>query len=322
MAADERLVLGGHSGALVDLLTSIMAPTEEKSPEDLATLSKAERTAYHQSRLQAENSQAKVGSKAERRFQAHEKQERDRRKKHDIARKAEDDEEALVALKAQGLSEENARTLLAQLEEVEAQKIHSSGATPLDQDGDVEDDESLIDSVRKWMAEHREIASDDNSLRDFNLKVRFQGHTATTPPDHLAAVMQVLAWQCCMELDHAQPLKQPSDMAQVAAPMLARWTLIVGELYNRCDVLDVYDTLAPSLCDGITDALGEIAEDARDVALVGMLMAIRDAFDYMSDEDIVAACHQLDSDSPVLQKFIEFLQVDSDSSDDEGLDST
>merc|ERR1711924_527996 len=101
------------------------------------------------------------------------------------------------------------------------------------------------------------------------------------------------------------------EVARVALPVFSKWTFMITELYGRCDVLDVNDILASSLCDGIADAIGELPESDRDVVLVGMLMTKRDNFDCVSDEDIVAACHQMDSESKVMQKFLEFLQESS-----------
>jgi len=201
---------GGYpaaSGPLVDLLASVMAGAgaasssaeaqaaempAEKSKEELATLSKEERTAYHKARQAAAKAQPKAAAnagltKAQIREKARAKQDEDRKRKEDEAGQKGQDSEYLEELKLQGLTEDQAREVLAQM----AVAVTAEEA----EDEDDDEDESLLGSVRTWMKEHsrEKDITDAESVRDFNLKVRFQGHVDSTPPDHLGAILHVLA---------------------------------------------------------------------------------------------------------------------------------
>merc|ERR1711879_549873 len=120
----------------------------------------------------------------------------------------------LEELKLQGLSEEQAKEMLLQLEK------EAADAAQDDDDDDVE--ETLTDSVRGWMKSNDQAQSDDSSLRDFNLKVRFQGHVDSTPPEHFRAMLQVIAEQI-RESPDVSSAKQPNAVSKIADPILARW---------------------------------------------------------------------------------------------------
>jgi len=306
---------GQHSGPLADLLTSIMGPSEapaEKSVADLAKMSKADRKSYHEARLMAakerSDNPAEGLSKADKRALAREKQDQDRKRKDVAAAELEGAEEALADLKLQGLTEEQARVVLAQIAEADA-------ANPAGDEDDEDIDATLIDSVRDWMAAQEQAPTGEESMRDFNLKVRFQGHVETTPPDHLSAILHILSAQISKAIDPANPPKQPAEVAKGASLALAKWTHVVAELYKRCDVMDVTDILVSSVYEGIAEVGGELPEVARGVVLVGFLMAVRDEFECIGDEDILAGCHQLESESKVVKKFVAFLQEEIDGSD-------
>ena len=64
------------------------------------------------------------------------------------------------------------------------------------------------------------------------------------------------------------------------------------------------DLLVTSVSDGVTSARVDLPESARNVAVVGFLMAMRDELECVTDEDILAGCHMLESESKVMQKFI------------------
>merc|ERR1719183_168556 len=100
-------------------------------------------------------------------------------------------------------------------------------------DEDSEEEFTFLSSVREWVKENDQACSDEDSLRDFNLKVRFQGHVETTPPDHLSAILRVLSSQVCVGIDSSSPPKQPTEVSAQVAPMLARWAFLIEQLYRR-----------------------------------------------------------------------------------------
>lgn len=291
-------------GGLTTLVSDVMSPPAEAapaelSPEELAKLSKEERTEYYKKRNAAKAAakpKAKVLSKAERR----EIQEQQRKVKDDKKAAVADNSEMLEELKLQGLSEEQAREVLLQLEK--------EAVVAADEDED-EAEESLLDSVRLWMAANDQARSDDDSLRDFNLKVRFQGHVDSTPPDHLEAMLQVIAEQAKADQE-LLAAKQPNAVAKKLNEVLARWGYLLGEFYKRSDALT-----AASL---VVDTAGKVLLEVSAVAFVGLLMAIRENVDAIEDEDLLTGCRKVESDSRVLQGFIGFLEDAVADSGDEG----
>merc|ERR1711879_695329 len=205
----------------------------------------------------------------------------------------------LEELKLQGLSEEQAKEMLLQLEK------EAADAAQDDDDDDVE--ETLTDSVRGWMKANDQSQTDDSSLRDFNLQVRFQGHVDSTPPDHLRSMLQVIAEQI-QDDSVVSSAKQPNAVAKIANPILARWGYLLGEFYKRCDAL----AAAGIMVHGI----GDVLLDVNPVAFVGVLMAVREHVDAMEDEDMLAGCRLVESDSRVFHGFISFLE-DAVAEDDE-----
>merc|ERR1712137_949442 len=95
-------------------------------------------------------------------------------------------------LKLQGLTEEQARTVMKELAESDANK--EAAVAEVSDDDEPED---LLGCVRSWMKAQPEKIPDD-ALRDFNLKVRFQGHVDSTPPDHLRSMVRILVDEACI----------------------------------------------------------------------------------------------------------------------------
>jgi hypothetical protein len=309
----EQVNAASASGPLVDLVASVMSPPafEEKTPEQLAKMTKEERGAYHKAKLAAAKATAAPAvqeiSKADKRAQAREKQEADRKKKEDAKKAVDDSAEALADLKLQGLTEEQAREVLAQLKQAKPEEI--------DDDDDVE--ENLLESVRSWISEQKDSTIDKETLRDFNLKVRFQGHVETTPPDHLAAILEVLSFEVFKE-KKLENSKQPAAVLKEVQPTFARWACMLDQLYNKCDSLVAADAVVSSVRRGIDTAGGsELAENVGDCVAVGIFMALRDEVEAIADEDLLTGCRRLESQSRVMQGFISHLEEAVEGSDDE-----
>jgi len=287
----------------------------EKTKEELAALSKEERTAYHKARMAAK---AKVQppmaaedqlSKAEMRAKARAKQEEDRKRKEDAQNKLDADAQALEELKLQGLSEEQAREVLAQLSQ-------SAGGEDGEEDDD-DEDSSLLGCVRSWMAEQDGAKMDRESIRDFNLKVRFQGHVDSTPPDHLGAMLQIVATQSFTEQELALA-KQPTEVFKKVQPAICKWAVLLSEFYQKCDCLTAASIIVESLLEGIASAATvAIPDSGKDCVLVGFLMAIREEIEPVEDEDLLTACRKLDSSTKVMHGFIEFLEDQGSDEDDD-----
>eukprot|EP00440_Ansanella_granifera_P011896 gb/GFBE01012928.1/.p1 GENE.gb/GFBE01012928.1/~~gb/GFBE01012928.1/.p1 ORF type:complete len:341 (+),score=92.95 gb/GFBE01012928.1/:1-1023(+) len=306
------------NGPLEDLVASVMQPAppeafSEKTKEELAAMSKEERTAYHKAKLAAAKAKAQDSaepamSKAEKRTQAREKQEADRRRKEEATHADSDDRELLAQLKLQGLTDDQAKEFLAQMKE-----------SKVTDDADSDDDdaaENLVDSVRAWMSHQGETKIDSEALRDFNLKVRFQGFVETTPPDHLGAMLEVIASQACAGSDLLS--KQPAAVADHVRSTMSRWTFMLDQLYSKCDALKAADIVVSSVRAGVAQsAKSDTSDLAKDCALVGILMALRDEVDAVTDEDLLTGCSRLDSDSKVVQGFMDHLEEADEDSDEE-----
>lgn len=287
------------------------APVKELSPEELAKLSKEERKAYHEARRAAQPQPAakKQLTKAERR----EEQEAQRKAKEEKTKKVGNDEELLAELKLQGLNEDQAREMAKEMQQGE--KLEGD-------DDDEGEGEDLAASVARWMSEQEEITKE--SLRDFNMKVRWQGHVNTLPADHLGCILKILFKDACVSCDLSGKL-QPTAVAEKLKAPLARWGPVLEPMYQSID--DVM--LGPDcVCSAATEAVNEAVqasngtEAAGAAAIVGCYMALRED-DILPDEELLMGCRRISSEHPstVLEKFVEFLEDaledDSDSDEDE-----
>merc|ERR1712232_181300 len=116
--------------------------------------------------------------------------------KDDAKRKEDNVNEILVQLGLQGLASDQAKEVLAAMRQAEAAEDEDDAS-----DEDTQEDKSLLASVRRWMSEYGQADFGDETLRDFNLKVRFQGHVNTTPPDHLECILEVMSTDAYKTLD-------------------------------------------------------------------------------------------------------------------------
>lgn len=306
------------SGPLVDILKSAMGMgadvPEEKTKDELAAMTKEERTAYHKARLvlktQAKPADTEGLSKAEIRAKARAKQEEDRKRKDDATKTGSENKEALEELKLQGLTEEQAREVLNQLEQAKVADDEAESD---------EEDESLLGCVRTWMDQFDQPLSDSDSIRDFNLKVRFQGHVESTPPDHLGCILHVLVEKAFVDFDLAA-VKQPAAVAKKVQPVVEKWACLCSYLYNKCDCLVAADIVVNSLKEGVLASCAEVSDATRDCALVGLLMSVREEVEGASDDDLLTSCRRLNSKSKVVQGFITFLEEAAEGSDGEDSD--
>merc|ERR1719253_942072 len=154
-------------------------------------MSKEERKAYHLARRAsgpAASGEAKPKpqalSKAERRAL----QEAQRKVKEDKVQANLEGDELLKELILQGLTEEQAKVVM---EEMAQTKVEDG------EDEEEDDEDDLKSSIKKWMAEQEDPENMEDALHDFNLKVRFQGHVDSTPPDHLTCILELLVEQAC-----------------------------------------------------------------------------------------------------------------------------
>lgn len=282
-------------------------PPAEKSKEELAKMSKDERTAYYAARkaagaLGAPKAKAAPATKAERRAV----QEMQRNAKEGLKNLNAESEEMFQELKLQGLTEEQAREVMAQM----AVEVGGSDAEDDEDDGP----EDLLSSVKRWMAEHETEKPDKESVKDFNMKVRFQGHVDSTPPDHLHCILQLLVAEACASCDLSAPKLQPAAVSKKVTPVIAKWSIMLGHLYSKIDdPLVAGDVIVKSVRDGVFSI--EAPDNGKDYGVVGCLMAVREEVEAIEDEDLLTGCKRLEPVSRVMEKFIDFLEdqlADSD----------
>lgn len=279
-------------------------------------MTKPERAAYHLARIAASEAQPKASAmetKAEKRARERAKQEADRQKKDEQGNHHCQYEADLEELKMQ-MTEEQAREVLRQMAETDALK-NLEEEKEEDDDEDEEDD-TLLGSVRIWMVGNEQARTDDESLHDFNLKVRFQGHVSTTPPDHLGAILHVLSEQVCDDFDLVS-MKQPALVAKRVKLRIVRWAYILNELYKKCDALEAADIVVSSVHEGVASVSPVAAESAIDCAVVGLLMALRQEVSAMADEDLLMACRRSGGESKVMRCFVTFLEEAAQSTEEE-----
>lgn len=282
---------------------------EEKSAEELAKMSKEERKEYHLARRATTAGEPKPKPQAQSKAERRAVQEAQRKAKEDIANANLEGDELLKELMLQGLTEEQAKIVMA---EIDAAKVEEGG-----DDEDSDEDEDLKWSIKKWMKEQEDPENMEDALRDFNLKVRFQGHVDSTPPDHVAAILTLLVEQACAD-SSLGALKQPMAVAKVVEPLLVRWAKILEPLYEKIDdALAASDVILTALKDAVAEQESVAAENSA-CAVVGFLMAVRE-IDMVEDEDLLLACKRADMQSVVMDKFISFLEeaVEEASDDDE-----
>jgi hypothetical protein len=321
MATDPPAETKGGYPPKEDAAPSV--PFVEKSKEELDKLSKDDRRAYYQAKLAAEKAQKSAGAgsseanpkasqpltKADRR----KIQEAQRKTKEDKANEGKEGDELFAELKLQGLSEDQAREVMREM------LSGAGGGDEAGADDDEEDVEDLLGSVRKWMEEQPTTVAED-ALRDFNMKVRFQGHVDSTPPDHLSAILQVLVGQACGACDLSAKNFQPNSIAKVLQPLLERWAPLLLPLHGKiADVLDAVN----AVISGITTAVVATGapETVQETAVVGSLMAVREIDDLVEDDDLLVGCKGIENRGRITDKFIEFLESClEDEEDDEDED--
>lgn len=277
----------------------------ELTPDQLKKLSKEERKAYHEAKRAAEAkgkpaaAPAKQMTKAERR----QIQETQRKLKDDSKQAGKDNDELFAELKLQGLSEDQAREVMNEMLKGE----------DMEEDNDDEpDEEDLLSSVRRWMSE-QDAKVTKGLLSDFNLKVRFQGHVDSTPPDHINCVLRLVFEEACAGCDLTSSKLQPTAVQKKAAPLLERWLPVLEPLYAKIDdIIVATDAVCKAVQEGVK------AEAGQDPAVVGCLMALRDV-DLIEDEDLLTGCRRIEPRGQVLDKYIDFLE-DAIASDDDDED--
>lgn len=300
-------------GAAVAKAAAPVALPAELSDEELRKLTKEERKAYHQARRAAEVSAvvasdqvplAKQLTKAQRR----ELQERQRKVKEDKKEASVDNEELLKELRLQGLSEDQAREVMAEMARGQME--------PEDEEEEEQEPEDLLASVRKWIMDQKDIQVTKDALHDFNMKVRFQGHVDTTPPDHIGAILQVLVDDALAGCDLAAPKLQPTTVAKAVQPVVVRWGPLLEPLYEKIDdPLTGADTVLSAVHKGLA-AHVEVPETNQAHVMVGSLMALRE-INMIEDEDLLTGCRRYEPRSRVMDKFIEFLEEALDDEDDD-----
>jgi len=222
----------------------------------------------------------------------------------------------LKELKMQGLSEDQARNVMAEL-------LAGNTVADVDDDDEDADPEDLLGSVRRWICEQKNEQITKDSIRDFNMKVRFQGHVDSTPPDHLRCILRVVVQEACAGCDLAAPKLQPGAVAKRVQPCVERWAPLLEVLFGKIDdVLEGADTVIHGIEEGIEACQAEADVPAAGLAcgVVGSLMAVRE-IDMIEDEDLLAGCRRSSTAGKVMEKFIEFLEEaledeDEDEEDD------
>merc|ERR1719356_140466 len=240
------------------------------------------------------------------------KQEAERKAKDDKRQAEEDAKEAAEQMKMLGLSEDAAKALIA--------SEQAKGKEEPDDEGDEEEDEDLpedfLGAVRKFMKDLQEDVTTD-TLREFNLQVRFQGHEKTTPPDHLGAILRVLVEDACAACDLATPKLQPTAVAQSVKPAITRWTPLLRILYRKIDdPLVGPDVILQAVQEGVAAAGAGAPEANRGCAVVGSVMALREA-EIMEDEELLTGCKRSEPKGRVMEKFIEHLEAELEDEDEE-----
>jgi len=289
----------------------------ELSPEELKKLSKEERTAYYAARRNAlPKAPAKKQqlTKKERAMQ----QEEQRKAIQDKKAATLDNEEMFKELKLQGMSEDQARELMNEMlkrpdEAGNAEEEDKQQAA--DEAGDAEEeDQDLLSSVKSWMAaQDQELPAD--ALSDFNLKVRFQGHVDTTPPDHMTAILHIITELGCAQCE-LDAKTQPATVANKLEPDMTRWAAMLKPLFKKIgDELEGLDAVMRGIQEGV-EALVSVPESGKACGVVGCLMALR-AIDMIEDEDLLTACRRAEPRSKVMEKFIEFLEAELEDEDDD-----
>jgi len=293
-------------------------PPDEKTPEELAKMSKEERTQYHAARRAAATAAgAKTGaaagpalSNAERKAAARALQEAQRKAKEEKANVGKEGDALIAELKLQGLSEDQARLVAAEM---------STGIAAADE---VEDDDEELDtlhgSVRVWMREQEPGTIPEDAVRDFNMKVRFQGHVDSTPPDHLGAILTVLLEEALGACDLKADKIQPGAVAKALTQSAERWVNLLRGLYSKIsDVLEGVGVVIAAITESLSSH--DAPESSKECAMVGCLMAMRDLDDFIEDEDLLVGCRGIEPKSKVLEKYIAFLEeaVEEDDESDE-----
>lgn len=290
------------SGSRAPSATGGQAPPE-LSKEELDKMTKEERKAYYEARRSAQNASDTKAAQPLTKAQRRAIQEAQRKVKEEKQQAGMENKELLEELKLQGLSEDQAKEVMLAM--LEAEDLPDEE----EEDGD---EETLLACVKSWMAEQGPGEVERDALSDFMLKVRFQGHVETTPPDHLSCILQLLVEQALQGFDLSEKLI-PKRVAKHVQAQVARWAPFMSFLYEKVEEQDAMEA-ADCVVGGVAQGI-EATTDNRDLApalLVGCLMAVQEV-ELIPDEDLATGCRRSQyATVPVVEKYIDFLEAEED----------
>lgn len=279
-------------------------PPKALPAEELAKMSKMERRAYYESRLQPRGAPA-AATRSERRTA----QETQRRAKLEKAAQGESSAPQSKGPFGSGPCVPDWADDEADLEAPEEEES-----------GDVD----LHQVVKDWMqrsslggGRKEPAAVESEELEDLVCTVRLSGLAPSGSDLLLAAVLDCGAEECRSLFDPGDDAIEPSLAMKRVKPWFQRW----------CSFLEHLSSEAPTT--GLEEALGAAVEriffgnesgsalaKRHERVAVGFLMCARDTFEELEDEKLARACRSLGLEGPVMSKFLVFLEDNSDDSED------
>eukprot|EP00929_Paragymnodinium_shiwhaense_P108001 TRINITY_DN74334_c0_g1_i1.p1 TRINITY_DN74334_c0_g1~~TRINITY_DN74334_c0_g1_i1.p1 ORF type:complete len:410 (-),score=111.39 TRINITY_DN74334_c0_g1_i1:162-1391(-) len=163
--------------------------------------------------------------------------------------------------------------------------------------------------VRQWMQARTDEDSISDLLGDFESTMKSHDFRMSTS-EQLAAVVEVLVAETAAECNIASEKMQPKTFSDKASSAVTKWSSLIDDLYVKAG--GPAGLLA--IIAGARKAVADIfaVDGGKESVVIGMLLCLRDSIDNIIDDDILEGCKKLASPGVAMQKFIQFLEEDSD----------
>jgi len=174
-------------------------------------------------------------------------------------------------------------------------------------------DAGCLGLVKTWMTDH----GDENvtSVLIAGFEAAIESMDCRIPPvDQLAAVITVVTDVVSKQASSASDKLQPKMVNEMASPIVQKWSWLIADLFAK--VGD--DSVA---MDVIIISAQKVAADyftvVQETLVIGVLLGLRDHVDAITDNGILSGCKKLSSYGKAMEKFIQFLEADSDDDSDD-----
>jgi len=173
-------------------------------------------------------------------------------------------------------------------------------------------------AMAEWMAEQNDDKQEAVGLVEkFSSWYQSLSHDQTAPLDQFRDVVSALAVRARAAFGPSMQHSQPFVLAGQAKTIFAKWQLLLQTLFAEIGDASQATIAAVAVVQEIVES-GSRATVGTDLAMLGIVIALRDSIDGIGDEEIRLGCQRLPSRSRAVEKFIHFLTDSGSDHESEG----